>query len=79
MARMFRRIAQAGGKRIALKAAKAMPFVGAAVVIAFAGYEIRRKGLVKGLANVALDATPVLGTAKNVIETFTGDWLPDKK
>jgi hypothetical protein len=27
----------------------------------------------------ALDATPVIGTAKNVIELFTGDWLADKE
>jgi hypothetical protein len=34
---------------------------------------------VRGIVNTALDATPVIGTAKNVIEVFTGDWLPDKK
>ena len=27
---------------------------------------------------VGLDATPVVGTAKNVVEIFTGDWIPDK-
>lgn len=61
-----------------MKAAKAIPFVGTAFVVALAGYEIRRKGLFKGLASVALDATPLIGSAKNVIETFTGDWIPDK-
>jgi len=25
-----------------------------------------------------LDVTPVVGTAKNVVEIFTGDWIPDK-
>jgi hypothetical protein len=25
-----------------------------------------------------LDITPVVGTAKNVVEIFTGDWIPDK-
>jgi hypothetical protein len=78
MAGIFRRIIQAGGARLALKAAKSMPLVGTAVVIGLAGYEIRKKGLLKGITNVALDATPVLGVTKNVIETFTGDWLSDK-
>jgi hypothetical protein len=28
---------------------------------------------------VGLDVTPVVGTAKNVLELFTGDLIPDKK
>jgi hypothetical protein len=67
-----------GGARVALKAAKAMPLIGTAFVIGLIGYEIRKKGLVKGVVNTALDATPVVGTAKNAIEIITGDWLPDK-
>lgn len=78
MAGFFRRLIQAGGARLAVKAAKSMPVVGMVVVVGLAGYEIKKKGLVKGLANVALDATPVLGVTKNMIETFTGDWIPDK-
>jgi hypothetical protein len=78
MTGIFRRIIQAGGSRLALKLAKSMPLVGTAVAVGLAGYEIKKKGLVKGIANLALDATPVLGVAKNVVETFTGDWLPDK-
>jgi len=27
---------------------------------------------------VGLDVTPVVGTAKNVLEIFTGDLIPDK-
>jgi len=34
--------------------------------------------LVAGALHVGLDATPVVGTAKNVVEIFTGDWIPDK-
>lgn len=78
MTRVFNRIMRAGGRKVALKAAKAMPILGVIAVAAFAGYEIRKKGIFRGIANVALDATPLLGSAKNVIEVFTGDWLPDK-
>ena len=79
MAGIIRKVVRAAGTRIALKATKAVPLIGTAVVVALAGYEIKKKGFFKGLASVALDATPVVGSAKNVIEIFTGDWLPDKK
>lgn len=74
-----RKIIRAGTTRLATKAIRAVPVLGTAVVFGMAGYEIKKKGVVKGLANVALDATPVVGVAKNVIEVFTGDWFPDKE
>lgn len=67
------------GARVARKVGKSVPLVGTAVVIGLMGYEIKKKGLFKGVVNTALDATPVIGTAKNVIELFTGDWLADKE
>lgn len=76
---IWRSLLRAGGTRIVRKVGKAMPVVGTAVVIGMTAYEIKKKGLVRGIVNTALDATPVLGTAKNVIEVFTGDWLSDKK
>jgi len=67
------------GARVARKVGKSVPLIGTAVVIGLMGYEIKKKGLFKGVVNTALDATPVIGTAKNVIELFTGDWLADKE
>jgi len=78
MTGILRRIIQAGGARLAVKAVKSVPVVGTVVVIGLIGYEVKKKGLIKGLVNTALDATPVLGVTKNAIETFTGDWFPDK-
>jgi hypothetical protein len=78
MTGILRRVIQAGGARLAVKAVKSVPIVGTVVVIGLIGYEVKKKGLIKGLVNTALDATPVVGLAKNVIENFTGDWLPDK-
>ena len=78
MTTIWRSLMRAGGTRIMRKVGKAMPLVGTAVVISMTAYEIKKKGLVRGIVNTALDATPVVGTAKNVIEIFTGDWLPDK-
>lgn len=78
MTGVLRRIIQGGGARLAVKAAKAIPLVGTAVAIGLVGYEVKKKGLIKGLVNTALDATPFVGVTKNAIEVFTGDWLPDK-
>lgn len=77
--KLWQKIMVNGGARVARKLGKSMPLVGTAVVIGLMGYEIKKKGLMKGVVNTALDATPVLGTAKNVIELFTGDWLADKE
>jgi hypothetical protein len=52
--------------------------VGPVFSVAFAGYEIKKKGMLPGAVHVGLDVTPVVGTAKNVLEIFTGDLIPDK-
>src|SRR5262245_54560824 len=78
MAGIIRSLVRAGGARLVRKAAKAVPLVGTALAIGLVGYEIKKKGIVRGLVNSALDATPVVGVAKNAIEIFTGDWLPDR-
>jgi S1-C subfamily serine protease len=66
------------GWEVAKKLIKAIPYVGAVVSVVFAGHAIRKKGLLPGAVHVGLDVTPVVGTAKNVIEIVTGDWIPDK-
>jgi hypothetical protein len=76
---MTRRMARAGGWKLARKLVKPIPLVGTAVALGFAGYEIRKKGWRNGIIHVGLDITPVVGTVKDVIEIFTGDLIPDKK
>lgn len=75
---MKRRLIRAGGWRIAKRLIKPIPIVGALFAASLAGYEIRKKGLIPGAVHVGLDVTPVVGTAKNVVEFFTGDLIPDK-
>ena len=72
-----RRILRAGGWRLAKRIIKPIPVVGSLLAIGLAGYEIRKKGLLRGAVHVGLDVTPVVGTAKGVIEFFTGDLIPD--
>ena len=75
---MRRRVLRAGGWSLAKRIVKPIPVVGTVVAISLAGYEIRKKGLIPGVIHVGLDITPLVGTAKGVIEIFTGDWIPDK-
>lgn len=74
-----RKAAEAGGWMAARRIAKSIPYLGTAMAIGFVGYDIRRKGVVKGVINSGLDAIPFVGAGKNIIEFFTGDLLPDKK
>jgi hypothetical protein len=68
-----------GAWEVTKKLLKAIPIIGPVFVVGFAGYDIKKKGIVPGAVHVGLDVTPVVGTAKNVLEIFTGDLIPDKK
>ncbi|HEX7334150.1 MAG TPA: hypothetical protein VF290_21770 [Pyrinomonadaceae bacterium] len=78
MTTLKRRMIRAGGWRIAKRLIKPIPVVGTLFAAGLAGYEIRRKGLLPGAVHVGLDMTPLVGTAKGVVELFTGDLIPDK-
>ena len=77
-ASLKRRMLRAGGWGLAKRVIKPIPVVGTFVALGLAGYEIKRKGLLPGAIHVGLDVTPVVGTAKGLIEIFTGDWIPDR-
>lgn len=73
-----RRVGRWAGRRLARRLGKSVPFVGALVAIGFLAETIRRKGVMRGLADTALNAVPVFGAVKNGIELFTDDWLADR-
>lgn len=79
MSTLKRRIVRAGGWGIAKRIIKPIPIIGSVFAFGLAGYEIKRKGWLPGAVHVGLDVTPVIGTAKGVLEIFTGDLIPDKK
>ena len=58
---------------------KLIPVAGSLFALGLAGYEIKKKGLIAGVAHVGLDLIPIVGTTKNVIEIFAGDLIPDKQ
>lgn len=66
------------GWAVVKKLLRAIPIVGPVFTVGFAGHDIKKKGLIPGAMHLGLDVTPVVGTAKNVLEIFTGDWIPDK-
>jgi len=70
---------RAGGWKLAKRVIKPIPFVGTAVAVGLAGYEVKKKGAMRGAMHVGLDLMPFVGTVKNVVEIFTGDLIPDKK
>lgn len=78
MSTMKRRIIRAGGWGVIKRLIKPIPVVGSIFAVSLAGYEIKKKGLLPGAVHVGLDVTPFVGTAKGVVELFTGDLIPDK-
>ena len=75
---LIRRVVHAAGWRVAKRLIKATPVIGSAVAIGLVGYEVKKKGLVGGLVHTGLDAVPFVGTAKNLVEIYTGDLIADK-
>ncbi len=76
---LTRKAARAGGFALAKRLLKPIPVVGTAVALGAAGYELKKKGALRGAMHVGLDLLPVVGTAKAVVEIFTGDLIPDKE
>jgi len=73
-----RKLVHAGGWQVAKRVAKMVPFGGTVVVVTLVGFDIKNKGLVKGVINSGLDAIPIIGLAKNAVELFIGDFISDK-
>ena len=74
-----RRVLRAGGWSLAKRLVKPIPFIGTAVAVGLAAHEVKKKGALRGALHVGLDVLPVIGTAKAVVEIFTGDLIPDKR
>ena len=74
-----RKVARASVWAVAKRLIKPIPVVGTAFVVGMAGNELRKKGALRGAVHVGLDVLPIVGTAKAVVELFTGDLIPDKE
>ena len=73
-----RQVAQYAKGRVVRRLVRSVPWVGAVVAIAAVGTAIRRKGLLGGALDTALDATPGVGIVKNAFEAIRGrDFIKD--
>ena len=61
------------------RAARSVPWVGAAVALLTVAATMRRKGVIRGGLDTGLNAVPFLGAAKNVAEIVRGrDFIADR-
>jgi hypothetical protein len=68
-----------GQRRVTKKLIRSVPFLGAMVAVATLAAVARRKGLVRGSVDTALDFTPLVGAVKNGLEILRGrDFFPDR-
>jgi hypothetical protein len=76
--RVGRRVARYGTLQLARRLGVSAPVIGTVVALVTAGAAMRRKGMLGGTIDTALNAIPLLGAVKNAIEIVRGDFIPDR-
>jgi hypothetical protein len=72
--------ARFGQIRLAQRVGRSLPWVGAAIALYTLGTAIRRKGILGGSADTALNAIPFVGGMKNAAEMIRGrDFIRDRQ
>jgi hypothetical protein len=67
-------------ERTAGKMVRALPWIGAAIAVLTVVETMKRKGVVRGGVDTALNAIPYVGTVKNVAESMRGrDFIADRR
>lgn len=70
---------QYGQRRIMRKLLRSVPFLGGLMAVATVARAVRRKGIVGGTVDTALDVIPFVSGAKNVMEIARGrDFIGDR-
>jgi hypothetical protein len=69
-----------GQRRVTRRLGRAIPWIGTAIALITLGSTIRRKGVMRGTADTALNAIPFVGGLKNLAEIMRGrDLFADKR
>jgi hypothetical protein len=69
-----------GQRRVTRRLGRAIPWIGTAIALFTIGSTIRRKGVMRGTADTALNAIPFVGGLKNLAEIVRGrDLLADRR
>jgi hypothetical protein len=73
------RLASWGGAKLSRRVSRSLPWIGATIAVATVASTMRRKGVISGALDTGLNATPLVGLAKNMIEVLRGrDFFPDR-
>lgn len=76
---MSHRLARWGGARLSRRLGRSLPWIGGLIALGTVAATMRRKGVVGGTFDTGLNALPLVGAAKNVIEVARGrDFFPDR-
>lgn len=76
---MTHQVKQYATRKATRKLTRAVPWLGALIALLTVGGAMRRKGVLRGALDTALDFTPVVGTLKNAAEVGRGrDFIRDK-
>ena len=76
---MTTQIGQYAGRKLTRRLIRSMPWIGSLLALATLGSAVRRKGVIGGTLDTALDFIPFVGGAKNLAEVGRGrDFFPDK-
>jgi hypothetical protein len=74
-----RQAVQYGQRRLTRKLSRSLPWVGGLLALLTLGAAMRRKGVLRGALDTALDFTPFVGGVKNLAEAARGrDFLGDR-
>jgi hypothetical protein len=74
-----RQLKQYATRRLTRRLVRTMPWIGSAIALLTVGSAMRRKGIVRGALDTAIDFIPFVGGAKNLAEIRRGrDFFPDK-
>jgi hypothetical protein len=76
---MTSKLASWGGARLSRRVGQSIPWIGAVIAVATVVSTIRRKGVISGTLDTGLNAMPMIGAAKNIVEVIRGrDFFPDR-
>jgi hypothetical protein len=68
-----------GGARMSRRLSKSLPWIGGALALLTVAEAMKRKGVLRGGVDTALNALPFVGAMKNLAETVRGrDFIADR-
>jgi hypothetical protein len=74
-----KQLTQYASHKMSRRLYRSVPWIGSLLALATVGRAIRRKGVVGGTVDTALDFVPYLGGVKNLVEAGRGrDFIRDK-